>query len=387
VRFAEALAQPGLGAIAEFKRRSPSLGDIRPDARVEDVVPAYAANGASAISVLVDERFAGSLDDLRAARASTDTPLLAKGFFSTEEQLRELREAGADAALLILRDIDDDTAARLMRAADRLGLDTLVETHDEVELDRAARLGTPVIGVNARDLATFTIDRRAQLELVARAPRDRVVVAESAISTRAQGAAAELAGADAILVGTTLMRAPDPGAKLRELLSRPLVKVCGLTRQDDADAAAAAGADLLGFVFAEGSPRRAPAVLDVPDTALSVAVFVTEAEERGSDLVQLYPDDGGTVRGREATLLRGGEQVARVLDLPWQGDDPSHWDTAAAAAESGRVMLAGGLGPENVREAIAAVRPWAVDASSSLEREPGIKDHERVVAFVAEARK
>jgi phosphoribosylanthranilate isomerase len=86
-------------------------------------------------------------------------------------------------------------------------------------------------------------------------------------------------------------------------------------------------------------------------------------------------------------LLRGGEQVARVLDLPWQGDDPSHWDTAAAAAESGRVMLAGGLGPENVREAIAAVRPWAVDASSSLEREPGIKDHERVVAFVAEARK
>src|SRR5262249_3182544 len=160
------------------------------------------------------------------------------------------------------------------------------------------------------DLGTFTIDRRTQLDLVARAPRDRIVVAESAVSTRAQGAAAELAGADAILVGTTLMRASDPGTKLRELISRPLAKVGGLTRQDDVDAAADAGADLLGFVFAPGSPRRAQAVLDVPETALSVAVFVTDAEDRGADLVQLYPDDGGTVRGREAVLLREGEQVA-----------------------------------------------------------------------------
>ncbi|MBV8562286.1 MAG: indole-3-glycerol-phosphate synthase, partial [Actinobacteria bacterium] len=206
MRFADALSQPGLRAIAEFKRRSPSMGDIRPDARVEDVIPVYAANGAAAISVLVDERFAGSLDDLRAARAATETPLLAKGFFSTTEHLREVREAGADAALLILRDLDDDTTTRLMAEAERLGLDTLVEAHDAEELERATRLGAPVIGVNARDLGTFRIDRGAQLELVARAPRDRVIVAESAIHTRAQGAAAELAGADAILVGTSLMQ-------------------------------------------------------------------------------------------------------------------------------------------------------------------------------------
>src|SRR5579863_2114943 len=108
VRFVAALAQPGLGAIAEFKRRSPSMGDIRPDARVEDILPAYERGGASAISVLVDDRFGGSIDDLRAARATTNLPLLAKGFFSTEEQLRELREAGADAVLLILRDLDDE---------------------------------------------------------------------------------------------------------------------------------------------------------------------------------------------------------------------------------------------------------------------------------------
>jgi indole-3-glycerol phosphate synthase/phosphoribosylanthranilate isomerase len=384
MRFAEALSRPGLGAIAEFKRRSPSLGDIRPDARVEDVVPAYERGGASAVSVLVDERFAGTVDDLRAARAAAGLPLLAKGFFSEREHLRELREAGADAALLILRDLDDGTTAQLLAEAERLGLDTLVEAHDEEELARATRLGAEVIGVNARDLGTFAIDRRAQLELVARAPRDRIVIAESAIHSRAQAAEAELAGAQAVLVGTSLMRAPDPGAKLRELISRPLVKVCGLTRQEDVDAAVEAGADLLGFIFAAASPRRAPAVLDVPETTLSVSVFVGEAEDAGADLVQLYPDDSGTVRGREAALLRDGEEVARVLDLPWQGEDADHWRNAAAAG--GRVMLAGGLGPENVRDAIETVRPWAVDAASSLEREPGVKDHAKVRAYVEAAR-
>jgi indole-3-glycerol phosphate synthase/phosphoribosylanthranilate isomerase len=384
VRFAEGLSQPGFGAIAEFKRRSPSSGDISPGAHVEDVVPAYEAGGARAVSVLVDDAFAGSSDDLRAARAATKLPLLAKGFFSTEEHLREVREAGADAALLILRDLDDETAARLMRTAEELGLDTLVEAHNEVELGRATRLDARAIGVNARDLGTFAIDRHAQLKLVAQAPRDRIVVAESAIHTRAQAAAAELAGADAVLVGTSLMRAGEPAAKLHELLSRPLVKVCGLTRQEDVDAAVDADADLCGFIFAEGSPRRAQAVLAVPETVLSVAVFVGDPEERGADLVQLYPDDAGTVRGRDAALLRDGEPVAHVLDLPWQSEDPEHWRKAAAV--EGRLMLAGGLGPENVRDAIAAVDPWAVDASSSLEREPGVKDHDRVRAYVAAAR-
>jgi indole-3-glycerol phosphate synthase / phosphoribosylanthranilate isomerase len=379
MRFAEALGQPGFGAIAEFKRRSPSAGDISPAARVEDVVPAYEAAGARAVSVLVDAAFAGSLDDLRAARAVTKLPLLAKGFFSTEEHLRAVREAGADAALLILRDLDDATAAGLIRVTEELGLDTLVEAHDENELDRATRLGALVIGVNARDLGTFNIDRSAQLALVARAPRDRVIVAESAIHTRAQAAAAELAGADAVLVGTSLMR----GGKLQDLLLRPLVKVCGLTRQEDVDAAIEAGADLCGFIFAEGSPRRTDQVLPVPETVLSVAVFVGEPEERGADLVQLYEREEGTVRGRDAVLLREGEQVARVADLPWEGEDPDHWRNAQRDGE--RLMLAGRLGPHNVRAAIEAVRPWAVDAASELESAPGIKDHEKVRAFVREA--
>jgi indole-3-glycerol phosphate synthase len=383
VKFAQSLARPGFGAIAEFKRRSPSAGDISPGAWVEDVVAAYEVGGARAVSVLVDDAFAGSLDDLRAARAAVDVPLLAKGFFSTEQHLRDVREAGADAALLILRDLDDATAARLMQAAEELGLDTLVEAHDEEELGRATRLGARVIGVNARDLGTFRIDRSAQLELVANAPRDRIVVAESAIHTRAQAAAAELAGADAVLVGTSLMRANDPGTKLHELLSRPLVKVCGLTRQGDVDAAVEAGADLCGFIFAEGSPRRAPEVLPLPDTVLSVAVFVGEPQEQGADLVQLYERQEGVVRGRDAALLRDGERVARVADLPWEGEDPDHWRNARS---DDRLMLAGRLGPDNVRAAIQAVQPWAVDAASRLESAPGIKDHDKVRAFVEEAR-
>jgi indole-3-glycerol phosphate synthase len=384
MRFAKSLSAPGFGAIAEFKRRSPSAGDISTAAQVEEIVPTYETGGARAVSVLVDDAFAGSLDDLRAARAAVGLPLLAKGFFSTEEHLRDVREAGADAALLILRDLDDANAAQLMGAADELGLDTLVEAHDEDELERATRLGARVIGVNARDLGTFRIDRAAQLELVAKAPRDRVVVAESAVHTRAQAAAAELAGASAVLVGTSLMRAADPSAKLRELLSRPLVKVCGLTRQEDVDAAVEAGADLCGFIFAAGSPRRATEVLPVPDTVLSVAVFVGEPEEQGTDLVQLYAREEGTVRGRDAVLLRDGEPVARVADLPWDGDDPEHWRNARADGD--RLVLAGRLGPDNVRDAISAVHPWAVDAASRLESAPGVKDHEKVRAFVREAR-
>ena len=197
-----------------------------------------------------------------------------------------LREAGADAVLLLLRDLDDEEVRRLMGRAAEFGLDTLVEAHDSDELERAVRLGADPIGLNARDLGTFAIDRRAQLELVAGAPRDRVVVAESGIASRAQGAAAELAGADAILVGSTLMRAPDPSAKLAELISRPLVKVCGLTREEDVAAAVEAGADLAGFILAKESPRRAAEVLPVPETVLSVAVYVGEEGDAPADLVQ-----------------------------------------------------------------------------------------------------
>jgi indole-3-glycerol phosphate synthase / phosphoribosylanthranilate isomerase len=381
-RFRDSLAGSGLRAIAEVKRRSPSAGDLRPDADAPALARSFAESGAAAVSILVDERFGGSFADLEAARAATHIPLLAKGFFDDQGDLLQARIAGADAALLLLRDLKDDQARLMLEGGRTLGLDLLVEAHNAEELERAVALGADVIGINARDLGTFAIDRRAQLELVAKAPRDRVVVAESGIGNRAQGAEAELAGADAILVGSALMRAEDPGVTLAELIARPLVKVCGLTRAEDVAVAAEAGADFAGFVLAE-SPRRAAAPLPVPETMLSVGVFVGEAEDVGTDLVQLYPEEDGH-RGRDGVLLRKGETVASVLDLPWLSMDTHHWERAARA--EGRVVLAGGLGPENVRAAIEAVDPWCVDASRSLELAPGVKDHDRVRTFVGAVR-
>ena len=383
MRFAEALRQPGLSVVAEVKRRSPSAGDLRPDADPAALAAAFEQAGAAAVSILVDERFGGSIEDLRAARASTKLPLLAKGFFSTAAELEAMRDAGADAVLLLLRDLDDQLMMTMMQNARAFRIDALVEAHDANELQRAVELDADPIGINSRDLATFHIDRAAQLALVAKASDDRVVVAESGIASRAQGAAAELAGADAILVGSTLMRARDPAAKLAELASRPLVKVCGLTRDEDVAVAAEAGADMAGFILAAESPRRAADLLPVPETMLSVAVHVGEFDDRGADLVQLYEREDGH-RARDAVLLRDGEAVARVVDLPWQEQDPSHLDRARKT--EGRIVLAGRLGPDNVRAAIDTVNPWAVDAASRLEVEPGIKDHDKVRAYVEAAR-
>ena len=382
-RFRDALARPGLQAIAEVKRRSPSAGDLRLDADPAELAPAFARAGAAAVSILVDERFGGSIADLRAARAATDAPLLGKGFFSDEAQLRELAEAGADAVLLILRDLDDERVRSLRALAHDLGIDALVEAHDAQELERAIALDADPIGINCRDLSSFAIDRAAQLALIARAPRDRVVVAESGIWSRAQGAAAELAGARAVLVGSALMRSPTPAAKLRELISRPLVKICGLTRQEDVDVAADAGADMAGFILAKESPRQLANVLAVPETMLSVAVFVGERRPSEADLDQLYPREDGH-RGQNAVLYRGDRAVARVLDLPWENGGASFSSSHLDRARDGRglIMLAGRLAPENVSVAVERVQPWAVDACSALELEPGVKDHARVRAFV-----
>ena len=174
MRFRDALSKPGLGAIAEVKRRSPSAGDLRPDADPARLAAEFERAGAGACSILVDERFGGSWDDLRAARAAASLPLLAKGFFSSTDDLRTAKESGADAVLLLLRDLDDEAAAQLQAFARDLGLDALVEAHDADELARAVRLGAEVIGVNARNLDTFAIDTTAQR----RAPVGRVVNVE-----------------------------------------------------------------------------------------------------------------------------------------------------------------------------------------------------------------
>lgn len=220
--FEAALRAPGqVSVIAEFKRRSPSAGEINPYAQVGGVARVYEDAGAVAISILTDETyFGGSLEDLRAAREAVGVPLLRKDFTLEPVQLYEARAAGADAVLLIARALGDARLRELLELAEELGMGALVEAHDEAEIERAIGCGARLIGVNARDLATFDVDLDRSLELISSLPASVVAVAESGIRGPEDAAAAGAAGADAILVGGWLMKG-DPGAGVEALVGHP----------------------------------------------------------------------------------------------------------------------------------------------------------------------
>ena len=219
MHFKDALKRDGVNIIAEFKRASPSLGDI--DVAADPVAKAkiYEAGGAAAMSVLCDAaRFKGSVEDLRRVAASgAKIPLLAKDFISEKERLREVKDAGASAALLIVRYLDDAQLAGLLAEARGLGLDALVETHSEEEIKRAVAVGVDIIGVNCRDLSNFTVDVSISERLLKAIPDGIVKVAESGIKTNADIARLRAAGANAFLIGTTLMKSQDPLNELRRL--------------------------------------------------------------------------------------------------------------------------------------------------------------------------
>lgn len=219
---ASLLACPGVAVIAEIKRMSPSKGLIRADFDAEKIALAYQGAGAAGISVLTDAKFfGGSLETLRQVRAVVDTPLLRKDFVIDAYQIDEARVAGADAVLLIVAALSDADLARLHEHATGLGLDVLVEVHDEAELDRALAAGSRLVGVNNRDLRTFEVDLATTERIAARIRDPEVVlVAESGIGGPADVARLARAGARGFLVGESLMRMPDPGKAL-EALRRP----------------------------------------------------------------------------------------------------------------------------------------------------------------------
>ena len=205
--------------IAEFKRRSPSKGAIRGDADAASIARQYEAGGAAAISVLTEEDyFGGSLDDLRLIRETTSLPILRKDFILDEFQIYESANAGADALLLIVAALDDETLLRLRKLTeDDLGMDALVEVHTQDEMKRAIDCEARLIGVNNRDLATFEVSLQTSIELAGVAPRDAILISESGIENRDDIDRLRAAGYRGFLIGETLMRAEDPVGALGQL--------------------------------------------------------------------------------------------------------------------------------------------------------------------------
>ena len=217
--FAAALAgADGLAVIAEIKKRSPSRGDLAPELVPGVLAKAYADGGATCLSVLTDaEFFGGSPSDLGEARAATELPVLRKDFTVSGRDVCDARIIGADAVLLIVAALTDDELAALAALSADLGLDALVEVHDELELDRALAVGATLVGVNQRDLTTFAVDTDRAVRVGAAMPDGVVRVAESGITGPEDAARLARAGYDAVLVGESLVTSPDPAAAVRAL--------------------------------------------------------------------------------------------------------------------------------------------------------------------------
>lgn len=397
------------GIIAEMKPRSPSEGPLL---RMEAM--AYAnevvAGGADALSVLTDpDFFGGSLSNL--AQASRLAPCLMKDFIVAERQLDAAERAGAAAVLLIERILGPERRTALLRAAHDRGLEVLLEVHGVREAAAVQGGRADLVGVNARDLDTFQVDRAGADAALRSLAREVPVALLSGVRDRRDVQEAAAAGAHALLVGTTLLRSRLPKLATRSL-RRPLAKVCGL--RSSADIAAARASDLVGFVLSDRSPRAVatddlPRLVDEARTAGLATVLVSDlgdpqrilqaARSAKPDVVQLH----SPAASARAALQQEGFAVFLAVE-PGQnapeGADGLLFDSAAAGG-TGRThdwattrarldglrgtlhLVAGGLDAENAADALAASGASGADASSRLETEPGRKDSARIQAFIA----
>jgi tryptophan synthase beta chain len=380
---AERLAAPGTHLIAEVKRRSPSAGAIAAEADPVALARAYEAGGASAISVLCEPHwFGGSVSDLRLVRAAVTLPILAKEFVVDERQLPVLRAAGADMVLLLAALLAPAKLARFVRLARKLGLEPLVEAHDERELRAALATDARIIGLNNRNLRNLEVDPEKCVRLRALVPNDRLVVGESGVREPRTLVGWRAVGIDAALVGETLMRSADPAAAARAFVTAgsvphdvaaearlPLAKICGVTDSAGALAVVRAGADAVGLNFVAGTPRclslaegAALATL-IRDSSPAgsrpriVAVFADAAPEQIAATIAAVDPDAIQLSGDEpvAAIYSAGRPVWKVLHLPAEAtprgaatsagapaEPADAGSVAAEAIEAGRTYLAAG---------------------------------------------
>ena len=396
----DAIARPGSSFILEIKKSSPSAGAIRRDADAGAIARGY-AGVADAISVLTDRKFfGGSPEDLTAARAAFGGPVLAKDFFIDPRQVVEARLAGADAVLVMLSLLGDSEAREIIGEARRFGMDVLVEAHDETEMRRAVALGAPLIGINNRDLRDLAIDL-STTERLARLAGDRLLVSESGIDGRTDVDRLS-SHVNGFLVGSSLMRSESPAEAARELVYGR-VKLCGLTSADDVRAGRAA--TFAGFVFVPGTPRHLTAEEAAPLAGLArcfgikpagvfrnapLAVVADLATLLNLDAVQLHgSEEVDYVRalrrqlhssceiwtavsvGRKPLAGRGGDRI--LFDNGSGGTGRTFdWGLVRGHPDLPKAIVAGGIGPDNVRTA-AALGAFAIDVGSALDVVPGLK--------------
>jgi tryptophan synthase beta subunit len=447
------LAAPGLHLIAEIKRSSPSAGQIA--GADEDIVArarAYEAGGAAAISVLCEPRwFGGSIDDLRAVRAAVAIPVLAKEFVVEPIQLPHLRAAGADLVLLLAVLHPAKRLAGLVDRALEIGLEPLVEAHDERELERALATSARLIAINNRDLRTLEVDTDRAIRLRGLVPDDRLAIAESGARDPATVAAWRAVGFDAALVGEALVRSADPAAAARAFVAAgrlpmdpanvatiPFVKICGVTDADGILAAVRASADAIGLNLVAGTPRElelgeavalarvARSLASASNAARIVAVTADAGRERIAEIVAALDPDAVQFSGDEtlddvaaagravwkALRVRAGDDPSEVVEQaraflaagaerifldaaggPHPGGTGTRVDAslAAAVAREVPVVLAGGLAPSNIADALRAIPAVGVDTASGVERprvagQRPTKDPLRVAMFMKRAR-
>ncbi len=428
--------------VCEIKRRSPSRGDIAPGRDAVEQARIYADHGARSLSVLTEQdSFGGSLSDLRRIKeALPGLSVLRKDFLLDIEDVEVSWRAGADAVLLIASLLDAETLTAMHARARALGMEALVEVHDAREVEKCRPLKPPLTGINCRNLSTFAVDLLDPVGLRPLVDWQTRAVFESGIRAAEDVLLARSVGFDGVLVGETAMRSPQaipelarslgstPGGFWNRLWARrrpgrPLVKVCGITRAADAEATLR-GADVLGFVFAPSKRRASPGVLrDIRELpVLKVAVVVTERTADGPrldpevrellskgliDAVQFHGDEAPEecaamafpyykavrVRGQAEVESLKGYRCPRVLTDAYSPSAaggtgqrvPS--GLAQAARRAGPLWLAGGIGPDNVRQILDTLSPELIDASSGLELAPGIKDPARLQRFFEEIRR
>ncbi|MBO6158118.1 MAG: indole-3-glycerol phosphate synthase TrpC [Firmicutes bacterium] len=434
--FEKALRAPGLSFICECKKASPSKGLIDPDFPYLDIAKDYQDAGADAISVLTEPtRFLGDKEYLREIAEKVSLPCLRKDFIVDEYMIYESRVLGASAVLLICSLLSSEELANYIALCDCLGLSALVEVHSQEEIVMALSAGARIVGVNNRNLTDFTVDQSLSRSLRSLVPPGTLFVSESGVKSEGDIIRIRAMGADGVLIGEALMRAPDrkktlmqfrqaaKAAPLASSDSRVHVKLCGLKSSQDILAANLAHPDYAGFVFAPKSKRYLPPEeatrlrKELNPAIRAVGVFVDAAPDRILELCQSHTIQAVQLHGSESeTYIKALQeslmfnvspyvpviqaiQIGTKADVLKANQSPADLVLLDAGAGDGKIfdwtllrqikrpyVLAGGLMPENVSEAIRFLteqgcRPFAVDVSSGIET-AGSKDPEKMQAFI-----